>query len=246
MAAFAARLGRRIKLTYLVMFIGATVSEGRYKVGDGTVSPSPRRQGLVRRLVSFPDPVNEVSARLVAGGVAVMALVTIVAGVAWLSAVIAYGFWARVLTGPSLSPLGQLATRVLTPRIPATARLVPGPPKRFAQGIGTVLSTVATVLALGFDLRGAAFVLLGLLAAAATLESVFGYCLGCKIFALLMRVGLLAPDRCESCNDIWARRAVTVAASPIGPQPVLTTEAPPPQTDSGRLGLDPAASILER
>src|ERR1700760_2514382 len=37
----------------------------------------------------------------------------------WLTAVIAYGFIARVATGPTLSPLGQLATRVLAPRLGA-------------------------------------------------------------------------------------------------------------------------------
>jgi hypothetical protein len=42
---------------------------------------------------------------------------------------------------------------------------------------------------------------------AATLESVFAYCLGCKIFALLMRAGVIPTDVCEECNDIWGRTA---------------------------------------
>lgn len=177
-------------------------------MGDNSRREDPERQvSALRRVLSFPDPVNEVSARLVAGGVVVMALVAIAADLPWLTAVIAYGFLARVLTGPSLSPLGQLATRVLTPRLPARPKLVPGAPKRFAQGMGTVLSTTAAVLALGFGLREPAYVLLGLLAAAATLESVFAYCLGCRIFGLLMRAGLVPEDVCESCNNIWARQA---------------------------------------
>jgi Domain of unknown function (DUF4395) len=160
-----------------------------------------------RDLFSFPDPVNEVSARLVAGAVVVTCLVTIAFDQPWLTAVIAYGFVARVLTGPSLSPLGQLVTRVVTPRLPAAPRPVPGPPKRFAQGIGAAFSVSAAVLALGFGLRGAAYVLLGLLAVAATLESVFGYCLGCRAFALLMRAGVIPERVCERCNDIWATRS---------------------------------------
>ncbi len=151
------------------------------------------------RLFSFPDPVNEVSARLVAGGVVVLALATILLDQPWLTLVIAYGFVARVLTGPTLSPLGQLVTRVITPRLGVAPRYVPGPPKRFAQGIGAVVSTTAAVLALGFGLTGWAFALLGLLVAAATLESVFGLCLGCKLFALLMRVGLVPERICERC-----------------------------------------------
>src|SRR3954451_10691999 len=101
-------------------------------------------------MFSFPDPVNEVSARLVAAGVVVMSLATIVFDAPWMTAVIAYGFVARVLSGPTLSPLGQFVTRVVTPRLAIPAKLVPGPPKRFAQGMGAVMSVTAAVLALGF------------------------------------------------------------------------------------------------
>jgi hypothetical protein len=37
---------------------------------------------------------------------------------------------------------------------------------------------------------------------AATLESVFALCLGCKIFAMLMRVGVIPESVCEECNNI--------------------------------------------
>jgi hypothetical protein len=160
----------------------------------------------MRRLFSFPNPVNEVSARVVAGGVVLMCVAAIALDLPWLTAVIAYGFVARVATGPTLSPLGQLATRVITPRLRRPAKLVPGPPKRFAQGIGALLSVSAAVLALGAGPRPAAYVLLGLVAVAATLESVFAYCIGCKIFAGLMRLGVIPESTCEQCNDIWSRR----------------------------------------
>ena len=160
-----------------------------------------------RELFSFPNPVNEVSARLVAAGVVVITVVAIAADQPWLLAVIAYGFVARVLTGPSLSPLGQLVTRVITPRLPVPARPVPGPPKRFARAVGVAFSVSAAVLALGFGLRGAAYAVMGGLLVAASLEAFLGYCLGCKIFALLMRAGVI-PDRvCAECNDIWGRPA---------------------------------------
>jgi hypothetical protein len=79
---------------------------------------------------------------------------------------------------------------------------VPGPPKRFAQGIGATLPVAAALLALVAGLTTAAYVLLGLLIAAATLESVFGVCLGCKAFALLMDVGFIPTEVCERCADI--------------------------------------------
>jgi len=158
-------------------------------------------------LFSFPNPVNEVSARLVAGGVVLMCLAAIGLDQPWLTVVIAYGFVARVLTGPTLSPLGQLVTRVITPRLGLAERPVPGPPKRFAQGIGTVFSLSAAALAVGAGERGAAYIVLGLLVVPALLEAALGYCVGCRIFAGLMRVGMIPPEVCEECNDIWARSA---------------------------------------
>ena len=170
--------------------------------------PTAAEPTRTARLFTFPHPVNEVSARLVAGGVVLLALATIVFDQPWLTVPLAYGFIARVLTGPKLSPLGQLVTRVITPRLPVAPKLVAGPPKRFAQGVGVVFSVTAAVLALGFGLRGAAYVVLGLLIAAAVLESVFGFCLGCKVFALLMRAGIVPAEVCERCNNIWADREV--------------------------------------
>lgn len=162
----------------------------------------------MRRLFSFPDPVNETSARLVAAGVVLLCVATL-AGATWLLAVLAYGFVARVATGPTLSPLGQLVTRVVTPRLPVAARLVPGPPKRFAQGIGATLSVTAAVLHFGFAATGPALVLVGMIAAAASLEAAFGLCLGCWLFARLIARGVLPAHACEACTDLRVRPSTT-------------------------------------
>jgi hypothetical protein len=158
------------------------------------------------RLFSFPNPVNEVSARLVAAGVVVMTVLTIAFDLRWMTLVLAYGFLARALTGPKLSPLAQLVTRVITPALPIEPRLVPGPPKRFAQAIGATLTIAAAVLTYGFDRFDLGQVLLGVLLVPASLEAVVGFCVGCQIFGLLMRAGIIPEEVCESCNDIWARR----------------------------------------
>jgi len=155
-------------------------------------------------MFSFPNPVNELSARLVAGAVVIMAASAIVFDQTWLLVPIAYGFVARVLTGPTLSPLGSLVTTVVTPRLPLPAKYVPGPPKRFAQGMGATLSLAAVVAYFGFGSSGAAYVLLGAIVVAATLESVFAICLGCIIFGVLMRWGIIPDEVCERCNDIWS------------------------------------------
>lgn len=160
----------------------------------------------MRRWLSFPDPVNEVSARLVAGGVVLLCAAVLATQQPWLLLPLAYGFVARVLTGPTLSPLGQLVTRVLTPGLGAAERPVPGPPKRFAQGIGATLSVTALVLHFGFALTGAAWVLVAMILVAASLEAFAGLCLGCWLFAGLMRVGVI-PDRvCQACADLRLRR----------------------------------------
>lgn len=159
----------------------------------------------------FPNPVNEIAARVVAGGVLLLSGATILlsmlagTGWLWLTAVLAYGFVARVLTGPTLSPLGQLATRVVAPRV-ARAKPVPGAPKRFAQGMGAVMTVTAAVLHFGFAADTAALVFLGLVVIAASLESVFAFCIGCTIFAGLMRIGVIPDEICAECADITLRQ----------------------------------------
>jgi Domain of unknown function (DUF4395) len=158
-----------------------------------------------RRVFSFPNPVNEYAARTVAAGVFVLCVAAIASGAGWLLVPLCCGFWARVVTGPTLSPLGQLATRVVAPMLSAAPRLVAGPPKRFAQALGVAFSSTAVVLWYGFGLSSAAWVVTGMLAAAAFLEAAFGFCLGCRVFGLLMRAGFVPDEVCETCADLSLR-----------------------------------------
>src|SRR4051812_10377035 len=152
-------------------------------------------------LPRFPHPVNEISARLVAAGVVLELVLALALAVPWwLLAAIAYGFVARVAAGPAPSPLGLLVTRQITPRLGLEPRYVAGPPKRFAQGIGAVLSTGA-LLALAFGAHTVAVVLMALILCAAILESALGFCIGCRVFAFLMRVGWIPPEVCADCAD---------------------------------------------
>ena len=156
------------------------------------------------KFIGFPNPVNEVSARLVAVGVVTMAVTAIVFDAQWIVPILFYGFVARVLTGPKLSPLGQLVTKQVTPRLPFAEKPVAGPPKRFAQAMGVAFSGSALVLTLTGHWFGAQ-VVLGLLVFAASLEGFLGYCLGCKIFGILMRCGLIPEEICEECNNVGQR-----------------------------------------
>lgn len=161
------------------------------------------------RLLGFPNPVNEKAARTVAAGVLIIStgilVLSLTAGGAWLwlIAPVAAGFLARVLTGPTLSPLGQFATRVIAPRL-GPAKPVPGPPKRFAQGIGLVVTAAATVLlAVGEPI--ATQVLVGLMIVAAGSEAIVAYCIGCRVFAALMRLGVIPETTCAACANIALR-----------------------------------------
>ncbi|MBE4719655.1 DUF4395 domain-containing protein [Pseudarthrobacter sp. AB1] len=153
---------------------------------------------------AFPNPVNEYAARITAGLVVLLAGATMLSGSVWGLVVIAAGFWLRVLFGPRISPLALLSVKVLAPRL-GSARLVPGPPKRFAQGVGTVVSTTALILFLS-GAAPAAWITLAILIAAASLEAFAGFCLGCVIFGVLQRRGLIPEDICEACNNLQLRR----------------------------------------
>lgn len=147
---------------------------------DGTVDQlahNPDRFGKVWCV--FPRTVNEYAARLVAAGVVLLAVVIIVTGRTWLFVPLVGGFLARVIAGPRFSPLARAAV-ALAPKV----RMVPGPPKRFAQGIGVVFSSTAATLAL-LGYAGWSALVLGALIAAAGLEAAAGICLGCRVYALL-------------------------------------------------------------
>ena len=153
----------------------------------------------MNKLFSFPDPVNETSSRIVAAGVSLLAILAIITASPLVFVLIALGFLARVLTGPTLSPLGQIATRIISPLFPAS--YCPGPPKRFAQAIGLLISAAAAVLIITGN-QSPAILLMIVLLIFALLESTIGFCMGCKVFSLLMKVGLIPEEICERCNNI--------------------------------------------
>ena len=149
----------------------------------------------------FPNPANETSARLVAGGVVIISAAFLLTNSTLILLALTYGFAARVIAGPAFSPLALLVTRIITPKLNFNHKFVPGPPKRFAQTIGLTFSATALALTLlGFS--SAAQLVITALIAAAFLESAFAICLGCIAFSFLMKLGVIPESVCESCNDI--------------------------------------------
>jgi len=106
---------------------------------------------------------------------------------AYITIVFAWGAFA----GVQRHPYGLFFKSVIRPRLKPPTELEDPTPPTFAQGVGLVITLVGLVLSLipGVGLAlpiaaAAAFV-------AAFLNSVFAYCLGCQIYLLLVRAGVL-------------------------------------------------------
>ena len=154
---------------------------------------------MLSQVFSFPNPVNDISARLVAGMVVALSIAAIFTEHPLLFALLTYGFLARVATGPTLSPIGLVATRIIVPLLGNPTRPVPGPPKRFAQAVGLALSGTAMILLLVMESTLIAQGVLVVLTVFASLEAFAGFCAGCFVFSYLMRWGVIPESVCQQC-----------------------------------------------
>ena len=152
----------------------------------------------IKALFSFPNPVNEISARLVAAMVAMLTIATLLTEHQFVAGFLLYGFIARVATGPTLSPMGLIATKIIVPAFGNPTKLVAGPPKRFAQTIGLIFSAIAFVMLL-LDFILVFKITLSILVIFALLESEVGFCAGCFVFNYLMKWKIIPQSICESC-----------------------------------------------
>lgn len=106
-----------------------------------------------------------------------------------LTVVIAALFLWGVLS-PATTPWSVLFRRLVRPRLAPPTELEDPRPPRFAQGVGLAVVTVGLILHLtGVPLAlpiatAAAFV-------AAFLNAAFGFCLGCQMYLLLQRAGVV-------------------------------------------------------
>ena len=157
---------------------------------------------IIKQIFTFPHPVNEYAARAVALQVLILTIMIFATEFWPLLFLMLYEFLARVLSGPTLSIMGQLSTRIIVPFLIQKERIVPGPPKQFAQNIGLVFTIIIILLIYLGDFYFTGKVVLAVLGIFAALESLLGFCAGCWAFSLLMRVGLIPGKVCERCNNI--------------------------------------------
>lgn len=98
------------------------------------------------------------------------------------------------VVSPRTAPWGALFRAVVQPRLtPSTEREDPRPP-RFAQGVGLLVAAVGVVLHL-IGVPWALPVAAALAFVAAFLNAVFGLCLGCQLYLLLQRAGIVGRQR---------------------------------------------------
>ncbi len=158
----------------------------------------------------FPRVLDDVTVRLVAGEVLLVAVVAALTRQPWLFALLAADFVLRAGLGPKASPLAQLAARAVRPRLSAAPRPTAGPPKRFAATVGAVFSTAVPVTYY-LGAHAVAWVLIAVMLVFPALESLLGICVGCIVFRALMRLGVIPEEVCLECANISLRRAAQPA-----------------------------------
>ena len=160
----------------------------------------------------FPAVVDEVTVRLIAAVVLAVGIIALGTEQWWLYAVLAIDFSLRAVVGPSASPVARLVQRWIRPAVSAPKRPTSGTPKRFAAALGAVMTLAATALWVASLATGSSGALVAVAVIGAimvlfpALEAVLGICVGCWLFGLLMRVGLVPEEVCLDCADITKRR----------------------------------------
>ena len=135
--------------------------------------------------------------RVTAGITGIVVLVVVALGLVGLTtaatvllAAQAVVFLVAAIVGAARHPYGFVFKRLIRPRLAAPVELEDSAPPTFSQGVGFVVVALGIVL----QLLGVPYAVVVAAAAAfvvAFLNSVFGYCVGCQIYLLLARIGVI-------------------------------------------------------
>ena len=131
--------------------------------------------------------------------VLILVIAILITGSEWLVGLLLYGFVARLSTGPTLSPMGQIAIRFIVPVFIKKQKAVAGPPKRFSQLIDTLFAVGIFASLVWFDTVLTAQVLMIILMIFTFMESILSFCAGCFVFQYLMKWGLIPQSVCQQC-----------------------------------------------
>jgi hypothetical protein len=153
-----------------------------------------------------PERINEAPVRgvatLVSAAVAAALALAALLSAPWIAGAVAAAlcadFIVRAAGRSALSPLAGLSRSLQGSVFRYRSRMITAQPKRFAAGIGAFITALAAASWLmGWD--AALYGSLAVLLLFSFLEAAFRFCAGCKMFALLVRLGLLREDVCYDC-----------------------------------------------
>lgn len=145
-----------------------------------------------------PFRVNEASVRGVAILVFILSSISLLLGNIIIPAFLAIDFAIRALLTPRLSPLAFLSERIVSPLFRFRKKMIRFKPKRFAALIGFILAlaSIGLILAGRQDLSIVPLIFLTFFS---FLEAAFRFCAGCRIFGLLIKLGLVEEEECPDC-----------------------------------------------
>jgi hypothetical protein len=132
------------------------------------------------------DTANERVLRIIAVFVVAFTALSLFIVNPWVMFFLALDFAVRAFSLPQFSLLRFLAGKI-SKALGQEPVLVNAGPKRFAAGLGMVFSLIIGIL-LFTDYFFLTALTGGMLVACAVLESVAGYCVGCKIYTLQMQL----------------------------------------------------------
>ncbi|MFD4959273.1 DUF4395 domain-containing protein [Microbacterium sp. NPDC058389] len=95
---------------------------------------------------------------------------------------------------PRTAPWGVLYRKAIAPRLAPPTEWEDARPPRFAQGVGLFVSVIGLVLQLA-AVPWALPIAAAMAFIAAFLNAVFGLCLGCQLYLLLQRAGIVGRAR---------------------------------------------------
>lgn len=137
--------------------------------------------------VPADPPVDPRGVRFAAALTTVVLAVVLLTGSGWLLAVQAAVFALGAFAGLRFAPYPVLYRLLVAPRLSPPTEREDAAPVRFSQLVGLVFAAVGTVGFLtGLPVLGVVATAFAL--AAAFLNAVFGFCLGCEMYAVIARI----------------------------------------------------------
>lgn len=148
-----------------------------------------------------PTGIDPRGPRFAAGITAVLLLIAFVLalvdtsllspGVLLLVVIALLFLWS--VASPRTAPWGVVFRRFVRPRLAPPAELEDPRPPRFAQGVGLFVTGIGIALHL-FGVPWALPIAAAAAFIAAFLNAAFGFCLGCQIYLLLQRAGIVGRE----------------------------------------------------